>query len=110
MVETSVFADAIRWLEAAGITSGCAPTRFCPEDRVTRGQMAAFLARALKLPTPGAPVVFEDATGHLFEAAISKLAAAETGSHGIKSTEISQLLIILNVHLTNNANWCGCEQ
>ncbi|MCH8984841.1 MAG: S-layer homology domain-containing protein [Acidobacteria bacterium] len=75
-IETSVFADAIRWLEAAGLTSGCAPTRFCPEDRVTRGQMAAFLARALKLPIPGAPVVFEDAKGHLFEAAISKLAAA----------------------------------
>jgi len=35
---------------AAGITAGCDPPvndRFCPDDVVTRGQMAAFLHRAL---------------------------------------------------------------
>ena len=33
---------------AAGIASGCAvdPARFCPDDLVTRGQMATFLERA----------------------------------------------------------------
>jgi serine protease len=31
----------------AEITSGCGPTTYCPEDVVTRGQMAAFLHRAL---------------------------------------------------------------
>src|SRR5690606_14836879 len=43
---------AIEWLKAEGITSGCNPpanTRFCPNDHVTRGQMAAFLARATGL-------------------------------------------------------------
>ena len=36
-------------LAAAGITAGCAtdPLRFCPEDPVTRGQMATLLVRAL---------------------------------------------------------------
>jgi hypothetical protein len=29
----------------ARITSGCTPTTYCPEDFVTRGQMAAFLER-----------------------------------------------------------------
>ena len=32
---------------AAGVTSGCAPSMYCPNETVTRGQMAAFLHRAL---------------------------------------------------------------
>jgi len=41
-------------LAAAGITSGCAtvPARYCPDDPVTRGQMAVFLAKALGLHWP----------------------------------------------------------
>lgn len=35
----------IEWLEAWGITKGCSPTEFCPNDPVTREQMAAFLHR-----------------------------------------------------------------
>jgi hypothetical protein len=31
----------------AGITTGCAPSLYCPVASVTRGQMAAFLHRAL---------------------------------------------------------------
>jgi hypothetical protein len=72
----SVFAVSIRWLSATGITEGCAPRRFCPDDRVTRGQMAAFLGRALKLAAPPAPIIFTDTRGHLFEGAISRLAHA----------------------------------
>lgn len=37
-------------LGTAGVTKGCNPPvsdRFCPTDFVTRGQMAAFLHRAL---------------------------------------------------------------
>jgi hypothetical protein len=39
-------------LAAAGITQGCNPpqnNRFCPNDVVTRGMMAAFLVRGLDL-------------------------------------------------------------
>jgi hypothetical protein len=72
----SIFADSIRWLSATGITQGCAPRRFCPDDEVTRGQMAAFLVRALKLPAPPSPIIFSDTRGHLFEGAISRLAHA----------------------------------
>jgi hypothetical protein len=39
------FAADIEWLEARGITKGCAATEFCPNDPVTREQMAAFLHR-----------------------------------------------------------------
>jgi hypothetical protein len=38
---------AINRLAASGITSGCATGRYCPSGIVTRGQMAAFLRRAL---------------------------------------------------------------
>jgi hypothetical protein len=46
--EDSGFEAEIEALAAAGITAGCAPDRFCPSDPVTRGQMAAFLHRALR--------------------------------------------------------------
>jgi hypothetical protein len=49
---------------------------FCPDDHVTRGQMAAFLSRALGLASPSQPVVFDDTAGHLFANDISKLAHA----------------------------------
>jgi hypothetical protein len=37
----------INALAASGITGGCAPTKYCPSAVVTRGQMAAFLHRAI---------------------------------------------------------------
>jgi hypothetical protein len=58
---TGLFADVpvghpfAAWIEALfnqGITTGCAvaPLRFCPEDPVTRGQLAVLLLRALAVP------------------------------------------------------------
>lgn len=44
-----VFYQAIEALAASGVTNGCAPNQFCPERPVTRGEIAAFLARALGL-------------------------------------------------------------
>ena len=43
------FASEIDKLAAAGITVGCGadPLRYCPDEAVTRGQMATFIARAL---------------------------------------------------------------
>lgn len=48
--ETSIFEDSINRIAADGVTLGCNPpanTRFCPGDDVSRGQMAAFIIRAL---------------------------------------------------------------
>ena len=47
-------AAAINALAAAGITTGCSqnPLQYCPNQPVTRAQMASFLTRALNLPTP----------------------------------------------------------
>ena len=72
-----VFFGEIAALADAGITKGCNPpenTLFCPDDPVTRGQMAAFLVRALKLD-PGS-VSFADTKGHTFAADIAALAEA----------------------------------
>jgi uncharacterized protein YkwD len=76
--DDSVFRDAIEVLAAAGITDGCNPPandRFCPDDYVTRGMMAAFLVRGLNLTATGS-ADFTDDNGSVFEGAIEKLAAA----------------------------------
>ena len=56
---TSIHEPAIDSIAEAGVTLGCNPpdnTRFCPDDSVTRGQMASFLVRALGLtPIPPPP-------------------------------------------------------
>ncbi len=69
----------IERIAAAGITKGNNPPandQFGPKDVVTRGQMAAFLTRALALPIP-ATDYFTDDTGSVFEASIN--AVAEVG-------------------------------
>ena len=51
--DDSVHQADIESIAAAGITKGCNPpdnNRFCPDEPVTRAQMASFLARALDLP------------------------------------------------------------
>ena len=53
------FRTDISRLAAAGISSGCGGGRYCPDQAVTREQMAAFLVRALDLdpivPPPPPP-------------------------------------------------------
>lgn len=74
----SVFAADIDRIAHAGITRGCNPpdnTLYCPNSAVTRGQMAAFLARALDLP-PATDDSFSDDDGTVFEADIEKLRGA----------------------------------
>ena len=59
----SVHASSIEALFASGVTVGCAteePLRFCPDDAVTRAQMATFLARALGLEVPEVSAGFGD--------------------------------------------------
>lgn len=73
----TTFENSIRWLAATGITKGCAGREFCPDQLVSRGQMAAFLSRALNLPVPTEQITFSDTNGHIFEASIAKLAFAD---------------------------------
>jgi hypothetical protein len=73
------FESAIGWLAAEGITQGCNPPdndEFCPNDKVTRGQMAAFLVRAFEYKDSGAGNYFTDTVGSTFESAIDRLRVA----------------------------------
>ncbi len=72
---SSIFKTDIDRLAAAGITSGCGAGKFCPNDGVTRGQMAAFLNRALALPAADS-AGFTDTVGHIFRPDIDRLAGA----------------------------------
>jgi hypothetical protein len=50
-ISTSHWAAAwIKQLAAEGITTGCGSGNYCPEDSVTRAQMAVFLVRTFNLP------------------------------------------------------------
>jgi endoglucanase len=74
----SVFEDDIEWLASVGVTRGCNPPvndQFCPDDPVTRGEMAAFLNRLLGLPAADAHG-FVDTEGSVFNDDIARLAAA----------------------------------
>ena len=71
----SAFDLDIQWLYGSGITKGCSVERFCPNDVVTRGQMAAFLDRALSLPSTSTDYFTDDATS-IYQIDINRLAAA----------------------------------
>lgn len=76
--DEGVHEENIEAIAAAGITRGCNPPAnhyFCPDDEVTRGQMAAFLRRALQLP-PSDRDHFIDDTQSVFSQDIDALAAA----------------------------------
>ncbi len=72
----STFVADIIWLADEGITKGCGATTFCPQANVTRGQMAAFLVRALGLTASDPSIDFTDDDASIFEADIEKLATA----------------------------------
>ena len=75
----SVHEGDINSLAEAGITKGCNPpdnTRYCPERRVTRGEMAAFLVRAFGYTDQGSGNLFTDDDSSIFEADIDRLAVA----------------------------------
>jgi hypothetical protein len=83
--------DFIERLYAAGITGGCStnPLAYCPENTVTRGQMAVFLLRgihgsAYNPPAVGGSTGFNDVPADYWAGAWIKQLAAEgiTGGCG----------------------------
>ncbi|HEX7098354.1 MAG TPA: SpoIID/LytB domain-containing protein [Acidimicrobiia bacterium] len=75
----SVHEADINALAAAGITRGCNPPandRFCPQESVSRAQMAAFLVRGYGYTDPGEGNLFTDDNGSVFEGDIDRLATA----------------------------------
>ena len=65
----SQFQFAIEWMLFEGHTTGCnrAVTRYCPRDSLTRGEMAAFLVRALGYTDNGGGDLFVDDDDSIFD-------------------------------------------
>lgn len=53
-------ADDVTWLRDIGVTVGCAPDRFCPDDPVLRGEAASLLWRLHGAPRPAVDAPFVD--------------------------------------------------
>jgi hypothetical protein len=82
-VPTSYWAAAfIKQLAAEGITSGCGSGNYCPEQAVTRAQMAVFLLRSkygasYTPPAVGSSTGFGDVPPSYWAAAFIKQLVAE---------------------------------
>ena len=77
--DDSIFEDDIDMVGTAGITLGCNPPandKYCPDLHVTRGQMAAFLNRALGLELGAGSDLFTDDDGSIFEDDIDMIGTA----------------------------------
>jgi len=73
---SNTFVEDIIWLAEQGITRGCNPpdnTLFCPDEFVTRGQMAAFLVRILRYTAGAGDDLFVDDNGTTFELDIDRI-------------------------------------
>ena len=71
------WAGHVERLASLRVTLGCSvdPLMYCPDDPVTRGQMASFLVRAFELPEAD-PAGFEDVVDTAHDADIAALFAA----------------------------------
>ena len=70
------FVGEIVGLHELGITAGCRPSAYCPDSWVSRGEMAAFISRALGLVLPASAQSFVDDDTSVFEADIEAIRAA----------------------------------
>ena len=73
----NVFFGDISAFAQQGVTFGCnqVGNRYCPTRQLTRGEMAAFLARSVELP-PASRDHFTDDEGSIFEDDINRIAEA----------------------------------
>ena len=70
------FAPFIEKLADLGATTGCGDGRFCPDDPVTRAQMAVFLSRAYGLAEGPDPGFVDVGPGNWFADHVARLAAS----------------------------------
>jgi hypothetical protein len=77
--DASVHHADIDAIEETNITKGCNPPlndRFCPERKITRGELAAFIRRALDLPSSPSTDTYVDDDASEFEGDIESLVGA----------------------------------
>jgi hypothetical protein len=56
VVPGDIFCKSVHFIAGQGVTQGCGPGQYCPAGTVTRGEMAAFVGRAVVAPGGAASV------------------------------------------------------
>ena len=78
VVAASFHAPFIERMADLEVTEGCGDgSRFCPDDNVSRAQMAAFISRAFNLPDGPDPGFTDVASDAWYAASVAKLAASK---------------------------------
>ena len=72
----SFYAPFVERMAELGVTAGCADSRFCPDDTVTRAQMAVFLSSAYDLPEGPDPGFSDVPADAWYAAHVARLAAS----------------------------------
>jgi hypothetical protein len=84
--QSNAFHDAIHTVAADGITAGCGNGNYCPNNAISRAQMAVFLLKSKHgagyTPPPATGSVFLDVPANAFAAAWIENLAAEGISSG----------------------------
>lgn len=91
--DSHTFHGDIDWLAEAGVTRGCNPPtndEFCPDDEVTRGQMAAFLRRLATQEIVAAKTArFASDAGTLDGVTRESLLGLGTGNKGLRNESLT---------------------
>jgi hypothetical protein len=66
--DTDAFCPSVAWMKNRGVTTGCTATAYCPNDAVTRLQMAGFLSRMDRV----LPMTLVDANGIAIGSVVSQ--------------------------------------
>jgi S-layer homology domain len=115
---THPFFAQIEAVAAAGITGGCTATTFCPDNPVTRGQMAVFIEASLSVPQPVCNGgVFSDVTvasvgaamcGFIEDLAAKGITSGCGGGNYCPNDPVSrgQMAVFLETAMGNPANAC----
>ena len=119
----SVFVNAIDWLAGENITEGCNPPEnheYCPQDKVTGGELAVFFSRAFGLPatsvdyfTNDEGAFYESAANRMFEAGVTVGCAPGKycGNRDITREELAAMLArVLKLPTTSNDHFTDDEE
>ena len=104
----------IEILYSRGVTLGCGPAIYCPNDAMTRGQIALFISRQLALP-PGDVDFYDDDQGSQYEVASNSITAAGIGfgcgdrtfcsDQPLLREEMAELLVRTFALAPSGTNW-----
>ncbi|MEX0667592.1 MAG: peptidoglycan DD-metalloendopeptidase family protein [Acidimicrobiia bacterium] len=109
----------IEILYAQGVTLGCGPSIYCPNESMTRGQIALFISRQLGLP-PVDVDYYDDDQGSQYEAATNSVTTAGIGfgcgdrqfcpDQPLLREEMAELLVRTFALAPSSTNWFSDDE